>query len=115
MALLPQYLYEFHKGVRRLFLLTMTPHEARAVQQRLERECVAVYVQPVGLSKVNLFFGRAPYVETVRRIVLRPLNELTPEEDFMLGALLGYDGEQQCRRYLQRSGVGAWPPAAASG
>ena len=42
-------------------------------------------------------------VETVRRFVDKPLCELTPEEDFMLGALLGYDREQQCRRYLERT------------
>ncbi len=35
-------------------------------------------------------------------VVTRPLNELTPEEDFMLGALLGYDIRMQCERYCQR-------------
>jgi Protein of unknown function (DUF2023) len=101
-ALLPQYLYEFQKGVRRLFLLTMTPHEAKAVQKRLERECVAVHVQAVSVTKVNLFFGQPAYVQTARRLAVRALNQFTPEEDFMLGTLLGYDGEQQCQRYLQK-------------
>ena len=41
-----------------------------------------------------------------RAIVTRPLNALTAEEDFMLGTLLGYDREQQCRRFLTRSGRG---------
>ena len=29
-------------------------------------------------------------------------NDLTPEEDFMLGTLLGYDIRMQCERYCQR-------------
>jgi hypothetical protein len=41
-----------------------------------------------------------------RSFVTRPLNALTVEEDFMLGTLLGYDREQQCRRFLTRSGRG---------
>ena len=35
-SLLPQYLYELGKGVRQLFMLTMTPREAQAVQARRE-------------------------------------------------------------------------------
>ena len=35
-------------------------------------------------------------------IVTRPLNLLTPEEDFMLGAMLGYDICAQCERYCER-------------
>jgi hypothetical protein len=31
---------------------------------------------------------------------LVPLCQLSAEQDFMLGTLLGYDREQQCRRYL---------------
>lgn len=35
-------------------------------------------------------------------IVTRPLNLLTPEEDFMLGTMLGYDICAQCERYCER-------------
>ncbi|MFC0710221.1 MULTISPECIES: DUF2023 family protein [Azotobacter group] len=99
-----QYIYEYRKGVRQLFLLTMTPHEAMALQKRLEKESIDCYVQDVGMTKVNVFFGRGPCVETVRTIVTKPLHELTPEQDFILGTLLGYDREQQCLRFLTRAG-----------
>ena len=39
-----------------------------------------------------------------RQIIIRPLNKLTPEEDFILGAMLGYDICQQCKRYCGKKG-----------
>ena len=30
----------------------------------------------------------------------KSLNDLSLEEDFMLGVMLGYDVQQQCKRYL---------------
>lgn len=104
-ALLPQYLYELRKGVRPLFLLTMSCDEARDVVQRLARDGVAWHGQQVGEHKVNLFFGQPAPVATVRWLVDRPLNQLSPEADFMLGTLLGYACEQQCQRYLERVGA----------
>jgi hypothetical protein len=109
--MLSHCLYELRKGVRQLFLLTMTQPEAQAVRQRLERERVALYIQDVTADKFNLYFGRARYVEIARRLAVRPLNELSPEEDFMLGILLGYERSQQCRRYLVRI-KGLQPPQA---
>jgi hypothetical protein len=112
LAMLPHCLYELRKGVRQLFLLTMTLPEAQAVRQRLERERVAMYIQDVTADKQNLYFGRARYVEIARRLAVRPLNELSPEEDFMLGILLGYERSQQCRRYLVKIKNGQCPQAA---
>lgn len=105
-TLLPQYLYELGRGVRQLFLLTMTPHEAEAVLARLNREGIASYLQPVSDLKVNLYFGNPQFVAVARRIAVRPLCQLSAEEDFMLGTLLGYDREQQCRRYIGRLDIG---------
>ena len=96
-------LYELDKGVRHLFMLTVSWADLPGVIARLAADRVDHYVHRLNDSRVNLFFGRAALVETVRRFVDKPLCELTPEEDFMLGALLGYDREQQCRRYLERT------------
>ncbi len=96
-------LYELDKGVRQLFMLTISWADLPGVIARLAADRVDHYVHRLNDSRVNLFFGRAALVETVRRIVDKPLCELTAEEDFMLGALLGYDREQQCRRYLERT------------
>lgn len=102
-------LYEYRKGVRRLFMMTMTVQEAAAVADRLRCEGIPHHAQQVNPRKVNVFFGRGPCVDVVRRMVVKPLCRLTPEEDFILGTLLGYDGEQQCERFLSRSGDGASP------
>ena len=93
-------LYEYRKGVRQLFMMTMTSQEAVAVVMRLRTEAIEHHAQPVGTRKVNVFFGRKACVELVRHIVTKPLCRLTPEEDFILGTLLGYDREQQCLRFL---------------
>jgi hypothetical protein len=38
----------------------------------------------------------------IREIGDKKLNELTPEEDFILGIMLGYDRLRQCNRYLKQ-------------
>ncbi len=105
-SLLPQYLYELGKGVRQLFMLTMTPREAQAVQARLDRDGIAFYRQRVSEEKVNLYFGNAQFVAVAQRLAIRPVCQLSAEEDFILGTLLGYDREQQCRRYLGKLDIG---------
>ncbi|NLF41588.1 MAG: DUF2023 family protein, partial [Bacteroidales bacterium] len=47
-----------------------------------------------------VFFGAKDCVEVVKTFVQKKLNELTPEQDFMLGIMLGYDRLKQCGRYL---------------
>lgn len=99
---LVNHLYEYRKGVRSMFMMTLTAAEAKRVCQRLEREDIPYHVQEVSAAKVNVLFGRAAWIDTVRRIVTRPLSQLTPEEDFILGTLLGYETEQQCQRFLSQ-------------
>ncbi len=102
LKLFHHYLYEYGRGVRALFLMTIGADEVALVAARLRAAGVDHFTQSVSPAKVNIFFGRAAFVETAQAFVTRPLNALTPEEDFMLGTLLGYDREQQCRRFLDR-------------
>ncbi|PPQ36815.1 Protein of unknown function [Rhodoblastus acidophilus] len=102
LRLLNHHVYEYGRGVRALFLMTLTHGELTSAVERLQRLGVDHFVQNVCPAKANLFFGRAAFVDVARALATRPLNLLTPEEDFMLGALLGYDREQQCLRYLAR-------------
>ena len=96
------HIYEYKKGVRQLVLYTMNrEHEAFAVV-RLEKNRIPFLIQKVGDNKINLFFGRRECLDAVRTFVDRPLNRLTPEEDFMLGAMLGYDICRQCMRFCDR-------------
>ncbi|MFG1186134.1 DUF2023 family protein [Xanthobacter aminoxidans] len=108
------HLYELGRGVRPLFLMTLATRELPPLLARLERAGIDHFVQQVSPAKANLFFGRDAFVAVARAFVTRPLNALTAEEDFMLGTLLGYDREQQCRRYLTRSGRGLERPALAA-
>ncbi|MFG1376859.1 DUF2023 family protein [Xanthobacter autotrophicus] len=112
MRLFQHHVYEYGRGVRALFLMTLCRAELPLVLARLGRHGIDHFVQEVSPRKVNVFFGRPAFVAVARAVVTRPLNTLTAEEDFMLGTLLGYDKEQQCRRYLSRSGRGQ-PEAVA--
>ena len=85
LKVLMNHIYELHKGVRHMVLFTCN-----------------YLLQPAGQQNLNVYFGRRECLEAIRLIVTRPLNELTPEEDFILGAMLGYDICAQCERYCKR-------------
>ena len=96
------HVYEFQKGVRQMVLYTVNrKYEAFAVA-RLEKQNIAYLIQPIDGKKINLFFGKPECIHAVRCMVTRPLNQLTPEEDFILGTMLGYDIRAQCKRYCSR-------------
>ncbi len=99
-------IYEFRKGVRSLVLCTMCRTDAQQLCDRLDRLGIGHLTQPVTENKVNLYFGDPSCLNAVRTFVHKPLNELTPEEDFMLGILLGYDLAGQCDRYCKRRSGG---------
>lgn len=102
LKLLLHHIYELQKGIRRLALCTVCPTCAELMAERLRSRRIDYFVQPVTERKVNLYFGQRSCLEAVRLFVRRPLNELSAEEDFMLGALLGYDLSMQCDRYCAR-------------
>lgn len=103
LRLLHHNIYEYRRGVRALFLMTVNSLELELALGKLETQAIDHFVQRLGPAKANLFFGGPTFVAVARRLVTRPLNALTAEQDFMLGTLLGYDSEQQCRRFLRRS------------
>lgn len=100
------HIYEFKKGVRKMVLYTVNRKYETFAIKRLEKQKIDYMVQPIDGHKVNLFFGKPECIHAIRRIVTRPLNQLTPEEDFILGAILGYDICAQCARYCVRKGRG---------
>lgn len=106
MGFLQHHLYEYRKGVRHLFMMTMNHRDSLLVQKRLQQEEIDFHLHQVSDDKINIFFGRAPCVATARKLITKPLSHLTPEEDFILGTLLGYDREQQCLRFLAMSKAG---------
>lgn len=99
------HVYEFQKGVRQMVLYTLNcKYEAFAVS-RLEKQHIDYLIQPIDGKKINLFFGKPECIHAIRCMVTRPLNQLTPEEDFILGTMLGYDICAQCKRYCRRKGL----------
>lgn len=96
------HIYEYKKGVRHLILYTLNKcYEPMAVE-RLESEGINYFTQEAGSQSVNLYFGRPECLAAIHLIATKPLNLLSPEEDFILGALLGYDLRLQCERYCHQ-------------
>lgn len=96
--------YEIEKGVRPLALYTMPKSIWSVAQSKLTNRSIAHYVQPVPNNNdtINLFFGDENCINAIIRILKgRTLDELNAEEDFMLGAMLGYDICKQCKRFCQ--------------
>ena len=102
MKVLMNHIYEYQKGVRRMVLFTLNRKYEEFAIRRLESQNISYIVQPVGSDRLNLYFGREECLNAIRMIVTRPLNLLTPEEDFMLGTMLGYDICAQCECYCER-------------
>ena len=102
MKMVMHLIYEFKKGIRSLVLCTLCPTCAEIVKARLENQGIEYLVQSVGDRKINLFFGKRDCLDAVACFVHKPLNILTPEEDFMLGTMLGYDITQQSKRFCER-------------
>lgn len=97
------HIYEYKKGVRQMVLYTANKKYEDFVVKRLKSQKICFMIQPVGESHINLFFGKRECINVIKKMVDRPLNKLTPEQDFILGAMLGYDICAQCKRYCERS------------
>lgn len=102
MKVLMNHIYEYKKGVRQMVLFTFNKRYEDYATAHLKRQNISYILQPVGNDRINLFFGRKQCLEAIRLMVTRPLSQLTPEEDFILGAMLGYDICAQCERYCER-------------
>jgi hypothetical protein len=99
---LMNHIYELQKGVRQMVLFTCDKKYGDQTIERLESQGIPYVLQPAGQKNLNVYFGRRECLEAIRLIVTRPLNQLTPEEDFILGTMLGYDLCAQCERYCKR-------------
>ncbi len=104
MRVFSNHVYEFKKGVRKLVLHTIPSRFEEVATKRLQNQGIDYAIQRVSSRKINLYFGSVECVSAIRIIASKPLNMLTPEEDFILGMMLGYDVCAQCTRYCQRKG-----------
>jgi hypothetical protein len=95
------HIYEYKKGIRSLILTTEKSIYREPITARLTREKIDFAIQDVNKDKINVFFGAKNCVEVIKTFIHKKLNELSPEQDFILGTLLGYDKVKQCDRYLE--------------
>lgn len=95
------HIYEYKKGLRSLILTTEKASNKPVIIDRLNKEKISYLIQNVDEKKINVFFGNPDSVEVIRSFNQPRLNEYTPQQDFILGTLLGYDKIQQCQRYLK--------------
>lgn len=99
------HIYELQKGVRNMVLMTIKSSESEFIVERLQQKNIEYFIQECKGNKINVFFGNKECIETIKIIVNKPLNFLSPEEDFIIGMLLGYSVCQQCSRYCGQKKV----------
>ena len=99
--LFAHHLYELEKGLRHLVLHTAPSEVMGEMIKKLEKNGVTFYIQELNEEKINLFFGEKECVEIIKRFKNKDFSKYTPEEDFILGIMLGYDTLKQTKRYLK--------------
>lgn len=102
MEVFTHHIQEYKKGLRALVLYTTKASNRDAIEKRLKREMIDYYIQKVNGAKINVFFGNSICVAVIKQMNITSLSNLTDEEDFILGTMLGYDRVKQCERYLRR-------------
>jgi len=100
--LVQHLVYEIDRGVRSLALYTASPDELPLLEYRLKRAGYDFIMAEAGGRLVNVFFGRCECLEVLEYFSTLDLTELTDEEDFMLGLMLGYGLRRQCSRFARR-------------
>lgn len=95
-------LYELNKGLRNLALLTTTEENRELIEERFEKCGYEWLTEELKSGYINIFFGTEDPINVLKKFKKNSLKDFTPEEDFILGILLGYNTNQQCKRYLTR-------------
>ena len=95
-------LYECRKGIRPIALCTLPEHCQEDACRKLDKEGIAYIIRFINGRKINLFFGEKLSLDVLHLFGDKPLNEFSAEEDFILGAMLGYGINEQCRRYCTK-------------
>ncbi len=94
------HIYEYRKGLRNLVLTTERGKNSEIIENRLIKEKIPYVIHEITDEKINVYFGNQFCIDIVKTFDPQ-LNKLSPEQDFMLGIMLGYDRLQQCDRYLK--------------
>lgn len=100
-----QLVYEYQKGLRDLCLLTCSNESEERIKNSLNKQRINYLICPIKNNKINVFFGMPACLEIIKQFSCEELNNLSVEEDFILGMMLGYGKAQQYQRYLDRKRI----------
>lgn len=100
MEVFVHHIYEYEKGIRNLILHTISKKYLKGIIIKLKNRKIDYEIYEIEGEKINIFFGSKECVEVIRNIGKESLRDYSPEEDFILGIMLGYDRRRQCERYL---------------
>lgn len=95
------HIYEFKRGLRDLVLLTQKKCYQSTIENKLNKHGINYLLQDITPGKINVYFGHQACINVVLSFDAH-LSRLTPEQDFILGIMLGYDRLKQCDRYIDR-------------
>lgn len=98
--ILTHHIYEYKKGLRHLALHTMNSNERKEAEHILQRRAIAYFIQEVSPYKINIFMGEESCIKIIKSFSKDSLTDYTPEQDFILGIMLGYNRKEQFLRYL---------------
>jgi len=94
------YIYEYKKNIRPLILTSEKPVNREIIEKKLKRENIPYIIHEMSDKKINVYLGDQACLDIVSTFD-KKLSKLTPEQDFILGIMLGYDRRQECQRYLK--------------
>ena len=103
MEVFRHHIYEYQKGLRSLILHTALASDVPEIESLLRQKGIAYHLSWLHNGRVNVFFGNGDCIRVLELIGKENLSEYTPEEDFILGVMLGYGRLEQCRRYISRN------------
>ena len=96
------HIYEYNKGLRKMVLYTGPVSEKIRIIEKLEKYGISYIVDDISAEKINVFFGADDCIKVLKGFKTLELDKLSDTEDFILGAMLGYDLLIQCRRFVKR-------------
>ena len=82
-----------------MVLCTLNERYRDFAEKRLKAQSISYCIQEISSERFNLYFGRKECLDVVNYLIHKPLNMMTPEEDFIIGTLLGYNVCLECSRY----------------
>lgn len=102
MELFKNLIYEYKKGVRDMILYTCKTSDFEKYREIMNLTKIPYHTEHIGQNKCNIYFGNPKCLNILKNFSSTDLNKITPEEDFILGIMLGYSRKEQYSRVLKR-------------